>query len=60
MNKSPYLTTEEVAEYFRTTPATVRHWRSTQRIKGTRIGKRVLYTLDEVRAVEKDAAAAAQ
>lgn len=38
------LTTEEVAAYFRTVPATVRHWRyAGTGPKALKVGKRVLY-----------------
>lgn len=48
-----YLTVEEVAERFRTTPATVRFWRNTGvGPKGTRFGRRVLYTPADVEAWE--------
>lgn len=45
------LTTEEVAAYFRTVPATCRYWRSIG--KGPRsfkVGKRVLYRRSDVEA----------
>lgn len=46
---SPYMTTEEVAAYGRTTPETARWWRH----KGTgpasfKVGRRVLYRRDDV------------
>lgn len=43
-----YLTTEEVAERFRTSPATVRYWKHIGKIKGFRVGKRTLYEESEV------------
>jgi excisionase family DNA binding protein len=45
------LTTEEVADYFRTVPATVRYWRHVG--KGPRsfkVGRRVLYRESDVQA----------
>lgn len=57
------LTTEEVAEHFRTVPATVRYWRHIG--KGPRsfkVGRRVLYRESDVDAWtdrEYDAAGAA-
>jgi predicted DNA-binding transcriptional regulator AlpA len=45
------LTTEEVASYFRTVPATVRYWRHVG--KGPRsfkVGRRVLYRECDVKA----------
>lgn len=47
----PLLTTEEVAMYFRTVPATVRYWRHIG--KGPRsfkVGRRVLYRESDVNA----------
>jgi len=45
------LTTAEVAERFRTSPATVRYWRHTGTgPKGVRVGRRVLY--DEATVAE--------
>lgn len=39
-----YLTTQEVAERYRTAPATIRYWRHIgYGTKGIRIGRRVLY-----------------
>lgn len=44
-----YMTTEEVAELLRTTPATVRYWRHMQTgPAGRKIGKRVLYRRHDV------------
>lgn len=43
------LTTEEVAERYRTSPSTVRWWRHTGYLRaGTRYGRRVLYREDEL------------
>lgn len=54
------LTTEEVAEHFRTVPATVRYWRHIG--KGPRsfkVGRRVLYRESDVEAwTEREYAAA--
>jgi hypothetical protein len=50
------LTTEEVADRFRTSPETVRYWRHTR--KGPlsfKVGKRVLYALEDVEAWEREA-----
>jgi len=45
------LTTFEIAELFRTTPGTVRHWRFTRTgPPGTRVGTQVLYDEDEALA----------
>lgn len=45
-----YLTTEELAERFRTTPATVRHWRHYGKgPRATKVGRRVLYSESAVR-----------
>jgi excisionase family DNA binding protein len=44
-----YLTTEEVAERFRTTPETVRYWKHVGKgPTATKVGRRVLYEDDEV------------
>ncbi len=46
-----YMTTEEVAECFRTVPATVRYWRHVGKgPQSFRAGKRVLYREADVRA----------
>ena len=50
-----WWTTEEVAERFRTVPSTVRYWRMQGRLKGRRIGKRVLYSEVELQRFEADA-----
>lgn len=44
-----YMTTTEVAELFRTSPETVRYWR-TQKSgpKSLKVGKRILYERAEV------------
>jgi hypothetical protein len=55
-----YLTTDEVAERYRTTPDTARFWRQTG--KGPRwvkIGKRVLYPRDAVEEYDRKLAAGA-
>lgn len=47
----PYLTTEEVADHFRTSPATVRYWRHIGRgPHSTKFGRRVLYLRSDVEA----------
>lgn len=44
-----YLTTAEVAQRYRTSESTVRYWRYLGKgPKGIRIGRNVLYPLDEV------------
>ena len=46
-----YMTTEEVAELLRTSPETVRFWRSRGRgPKSFRVGRRVLYARSDVEA----------
>lgn len=48
------LTTEDLAERYRTSPSTIRYWRMTgYGPQGLRIGKRVLYDEAEVIAWEK-------
>ncbi len=51
MEASEHLTTDEVAELFRTVPGTVRYWRHLG--KGPRsfkVGRRVLYRRTDVQA----------
>lgn len=49
-----YLTTEEVADRFRTSPSTVRSWRHEGRGPlGVKFGRHVLYPLPEVEAWER-------
>lgn len=44
-----YLTTAEVAELFRTSPETVRYWRTMGTgPKSLKVGKRILYERSEV------------
>ncbi len=58
------LTTEEVASYFRTVPATVRYWRHVGKGPASfKVGRRVLYRASDVlawqdRALESAASAA--
>lgn len=50
------LTTEEVAERFRTTPETVRYWRHVGKgPQSFKFGRRVLYALEDVEAWEREA-----
>jgi len=49
------LTTNEVAELYRTSPATVRYWRHIgYGPKGRKVGRRVLYERSEVEAFWND------
>ena len=50
MNEQPeYMTTEEVAAMFRTSPNTVRYWKSVGKgPRGVKIGRRVLYARTDV------------
>ena len=51
----PLLTTDEVADRYRTSSATVRYWRHVgEGPTGTKFGRRVLYALSDVLAWEKD------
>ncbi|MDP9437057.1 MAG: helix-turn-helix domain-containing protein [Actinomycetota bacterium] len=51
---SQYLTTDEVAERFRTSPGTCRYWRHIgYGPKGIKVGRRVLYPVAEVRRFEE-------
>ncbi len=50
-----YLKTAEVAERFRTVPATVRYWRHVgYGPKGIKVGRRVLYLESEVQRFEDE------
>lgn len=54
-----YLTTEEVAERFRTSPGTVRYWRHVRKGPASfRVGARVLYAVALVEAWEAEQQAA--
>lgn len=49
-----YLTTEEVAERFRTAPSTIRYWKLIGKgPRAVRPGRRVLYALADVEAFER-------
>ena len=48
-----YLTTEEMAERYRTVPSVIRHWRQVgYGPAGVRVGKRVLYPRELVQAFD--------
>lgn len=50
------LTTQEVAEIFRTSPETVRFWRHVGRgPKSFKVGRRVLYAREDVEAFQREA-----
>lgn len=54
-----YMTTEEVADRFRTSPATVRYWRHVGKGPASfRVGARVLYDVGLVEAWEHEQAQA--
>lgn len=51
-----YLTTQEVADLFRTSPETVRYWRHMRTgPKGFKVGRRVLYAREDVEAHARQA-----
>lgn len=51
MEASEHLTTEEVAELFRTVPSSVRYWRHQGKgPRSFRVGRRVLYRRSDVQA----------
>ena len=51
MEQPEMMTTEEVAAYFRTVPATVRYWRHVGKgPRSLRVGRRVLYRAGDVQA----------
>ena len=50
------LTTEEVAQLYRTSPETVRYWRHIGKGPASfKVGRRVLYALEDVEAWERAA-----
>lgn len=50
------MTTEEVADHFRTAPETVRYWRHIGKGPHSfKVGRRVLYALEDVEAFERAA-----
>jgi DNA-binding transcriptional MerR regulator len=52
-----YLTTEDVAARYRTAPSTIRYWRHIgYGPKGIKVGRRVLYSPDELDRFEKSLA----
>lgn len=52
-----YLTTDEVAQRYRTAPGTVRYWRTVgYGPRGTKVGRRVLYSLNEIRRFDEELA----
>ncbi|HWI42000.1 MAG TPA: helix-turn-helix domain-containing protein [Nocardioides sp.] len=54
-----YLTTQEVAEALRTSPETVRYWRHVGKgPKSFKVGRRVLYAIEDVDQFLADAQAA--
>lgn len=53
---SEYLTISEVAELFRTSPATVRYWRRVGTgPRSFKVGRRVLYAREDVDAYARQA-----
>jgi hypothetical protein len=56
-----YLTTDEVAEHYRTAPATIRYWRHVgYGPRGVRVGRRVLYPSAELSRFDTELRAAAE
>lgn len=56
-----YFTTDEVAERYRTTAATIRYWRHTgYGPKGVKVGRRVLYPEDGLRQFDAELAQQAE
>lgn len=56
-----YFTTDEVAERYRRSPATIRYWRHLgYGPKGTRAGRRVLYPFAEIEKFDRQLAAGAE
>ncbi|RPK69049.1 Helix-turn-helix domain protein [Streptomyces sp. ADI96-15] len=55
-----FLTTDDVADRYRTTASTVRYWRHIgYGPKGVKVGRRVLYSQAEIDRFEKELAEAA-
>lgn len=53
-----YLTTAEVAARYRTAESTVRYWRMVKYgPRGTRCGRRILYSIQEVERFDRELAA---
>jgi len=49
-----YMTTDEVAARYRTVPSVVRYWRHSGTGPGwVKLGKRVLYPMDEIKAFDR-------
>lgn len=56
-----YLTTDEVAKRYRTSPGTVRYWRHVgYGPKGVKVGRRVLYSVDACEQFDKQLAECAE
>lgn len=54
-SEQKYLTTEELAERFRTVPSTIRYWRQHEYgPKGIPVGRRILYPVERVEAFERE------
>lgn len=47
-----YRTTDEVAERYRTSPGTVRYWRHIGYLRGVKVGRKVLYSDEELAAFD--------
>jgi hypothetical protein len=55
MREPEYLTTAEVADWYRTVPSVIRYWRHAGTgPKGVLIGKRVLYPRDEIERFDRE------
>ena len=58
---SPWRTIDEVAEYYRTTPDTIRYWRKNKRgPNGRRLGLHILWHVDEIARYDRECHEAAQ
>lgn len=53
-----YLTVAEVAEYYRTAQSTVRYWRMIGKLHGVRMGRKVLFSREEINENDRKLAAA--
>lgn len=57
MEQKNYYTTDEVAERYRTSPATVRFWRHLGKgPRGVKVGTRVLYPAAEIKRYDEELA----
>lgn len=44
------MTAAEVAKHYRTAESTVRYWKHIGKLRGVRMGRRLLFSVEEIRA----------